>query len=163
MLNNQLYTFFVFTFLIFWHFCLSYFVMWKSEVIWKVTYFTAKWRNQAEWYDFWRSILCLSKPSYFIVFHFISFDIYRWISDKVFYACRRRHISCSIEEATWKRINRSISTVINQDVQIKYGIRFLNKLLFKLYKVLNLRTFCIVCSIGLLMLIVKLNNWCDLA
>ena len=40
-----------------------------DQVRWKVTYFTAKWRNQAEWYDFWRSIFCLSKPSIFTEYY----------------------------------------------------------------------------------------------
>ena len=97
MLNAQLYIFFVFTFLIFWHFCLSCFVMWKSgnwgdmksdifhgqmEESSGMIWFLTKYFMPVEtiifhcipfyfiWYlslDFWQSILCLSTPSYFML------------------------------------------------------------------------------------------------
>ena len=74
----------------------SYFILWcgkvATQVIWKVTYFTGKWRNQAKWYDFWRSIFCLSTS---------------------------HHISCSIGEASSTRINKPIYPVEKKMITFK--------------------------------------------
>ena len=70
-----------------------------TQVIWKVTYFTGKWRNEAKWYDFWRSILCLSTPP---------------------------HISCSIGETSSKRINISFFKLnVDKKNLIAWFIHFL--------------------------------------